>query len=131
MKSATPIVQIKKMAQGDKKTGNPKDNHVFAVLAASGQIKIFRIVANEHSVRMQELKELAKDLTPSGEQVASPSALGGTYLQLSPLASLPNGAIICPKRQGQQHAIQMWNVNKNQIDKNASCAGCTGACTIF
>lgn len=85
------------MAQGDKKTGNP---HVFAVLAASGQIKIFRIVANEHSVRMQELKELAKDLTPSGEQ-ASPSALGGAYLQLSPLAALPNGAIICPKRQGQ------------------------------
>ena len=86
------------MTQGDKKTGNP---HVFAVLAASGQIKIFQIVANEHSVRMQELKELAKDLTPSGEQAASPSALGGTYLQLSPLASLPNGAIICPKRQGQ------------------------------
>jgi len=68
------------------------------VLAASGQIKIFQIVANENSVRMQEIKELAKDLTQSGEQAASSSALGGTYLQLSPLASLPNGALICSKR---------------------------------
>ena len=49
------------MIQGDKKTGNP---NVFAVLAASGQIKIFQIVANENSVRMQEIKELAKGDTP-------------------------------------------------------------------
>ena len=40
MKSATPIVQIKRMAQGDKRTGN---QNVFVALAASGQIKIFSI----------------------------------------------------------------------------------------
>lgn len=50
------------------------------MLAASGQIKIFHIVANESSVRMLEIKELAKDLTQSGEQAASSAALGGAYL---------------------------------------------------
>ena len=125
MKSELPIIQIKKLPAADKKSSQ----NVFAAVSASGQIKLFTIVRTETQIEFQDIKDIQKDTTLSQPQNQNMN----TQLQQCPLITLPNGAIVCTKKKsGGSTVIGLWNVNQNQIDKNAGCvAGCAPGCNIF
>lgn len=125
MKSELPIIQIKKLPASDKRSSQ----NVFAAVSASGQVKLFIIIRDENQIEFQEIKDILKDTTLAAQQ----SQKQQPFLQQCPLITLPNGAIVCAKKNSSGSAVMgLWNVNHNMIDKNKGCvAGCAGGCSIF